>query len=415
MLPSMGGRVERYFIPAVIGFAPFVLLLMTWQAERMSRLMLVMRVYSAPEIAAELFTILVALREGLLAAWKPPRRGSLGFAALIALGLLVAIALADAIFVAPTTSAAVERTGFWLVHLLFGLSVAFLCGRLFAARDLVGGYLAGFAVFALAFAIFAAGALQRPVDWTWDLPAVVHIRHLGIYATAAIGLAIGVMATARRRAIWLAAFAVALAGFALTLWTGSRGPIAALAAAVIAGAIIAPSMRRARAWGGALLSLALAIPAIAWLPVPAANMGAGRTVAATVQVADAGTGRGALWRLVIEAIERRPLFGYGEGQMPTVATFYGMAQPHNIVLQLLLAWGVAGLTCAAVLAYWFLRRAIPAVRRDEPALLPPLMAMLSLFALSMVDAALYHILPLSIFAACAGMIAAGWRSESSRR
>jgi hypothetical protein len=70
-----------------------------------------------------------------------------------------------------------------------------------------------------------------------------------------------------------------------------------------------------------------------------------------------------------------------------------------------LAWGAVGLLCSIALGLWFLRWAIPTVRADQGELLGPLLAMLGLVALSMVDAAMYHILPLSIFAACAGIIA----------
>jgi hypothetical protein len=45
-------------------------------------------------------------------------------------------------------------------------------------------------------------------------------------------------------------------------------------------------------------------------------------------------------------------------------------------------------------------------------LLGPFLAIAALGALSMVDAALYHILPVSIFAACCGMIAAHWHRSA---
>jgi O-antigen ligase len=400
--------LQRFFIPAVIGFAPLILFLLNWDAEGMSPVARLLREFTVTVIAAELFTIAVALREGMLAAWKslvPPRP------AAIALAALLAIAIATAAFIAPAPDAAAIRTGYWIMHLLFGFAVAFLCGRSFRSSDLVGAYLTGFVAFAVAFVIFAVGAMQRPIDWTWDLPSFSHIRHLGIYATPMIGFSIGIMATTRRRLIWRGAFLIAACGFALALWTGSRGPVAAIAGAVIVGLLVSPAMRRPQAWGGAALSLAIAYFVVALLPVPADNMGALRTIAATTESGDLLTGRMTLWRLVLDAIQHRPLLGYGEGQMRDVAHFGRMAQPHNIVLQLLLAWGIAGLLCALVLAFYFVRLAVPAVLADPARVLPPLLAMTSLLGLSMLDAALYHILPLSIFAACAGMIAAGRRDQ----
>jgi O-antigen ligase len=308
-----------------------------------------------------------------------------------------------AVAVAPAAGAAAFRTVSWIVHLLFGMSIAFLCDRQFRAGDLTRAYLAGFAALSIAFVIFVFGAFDRQIHWTFDLPAFVHIRHIAIYAAAAGSLAVGLMASAQPRGEWLAAFLLATTGFAISVWTGARGAALSPIAALLAGIVFFPAMRRAKAWGGALLALAVATGIAAALPLPPSDMmGLGRTVEAST-TADVTTGRVAMWRLVGDAILERPALGYGEGQMPSVAPFGGMGQPHNLFLQILLAWGVAGLVCVAILGLWFLRKAVPAVRH-EAELIPPFLAMASLFALSMLDAALYHILPVSIFAASAGMI-----------
>lgn len=413
MLLPMGGKVERYFLPAVIGFAPALLFLLTWNVPAHQYWILMMREYSFTELAAELFAIAVAFREGMFSSWKRNRPDRWDKIALVALAVLVIIAIATAILVSPDGMSAAFRTAYWIVHLLFGFSIAYLCSRVFTRGDLIDLYVAGFCAFALAFIIFAAVSLHRPINWTSDLPAMIHIRHVGIYATPIIGMCIGWMATRSGVKWWIAA-AIAFVGLAIALWTGSRGPIAALAAAVVVTMVV-PAMRRPKAWGGAALALVLAALLAAVLPVPASNMGVVRTVTATTESNDIGTGRGAMWRGVIHAIERRPVFGYGEGQMPTVAPFYNLGQPHNLVLQLLLAWGIVGLVCSLVLGIWFLRWAIPMVRANEEELLAPLLAMFGLVGLSMVDAAMYHILPLSIFAASAGLIASSRIAATGRR
>lgn len=410
IVPAMGASVQRYFIPVVIGFAPVILFLLNWEAENMGRLADALRNYTAPVLLSELFVIVVALREGFIKSWselRPPRM------ALIALAVLIAVAVGTAAISPPAQFAAVSRTIYWIVHLLFGFSIAFLCKRVFDASDLIVAYLAGFAALAVAFTIWAAGAIGRPIDWTWDLPSFLHLRHLGIYATPMIALCIGLMATIRGRAVWAGAFLLAVTGFALALWTGSRGPVAAIGVTMVAGAIVSPDMRRPAVWVGVAASLAVAAFIVALLPVPAPHLGVLRTVTATTQTADMTTGRTYLWSLVAQAIEQRPLFGYGEGQMKAVAHYGRMAQPHNIVLQVLLAWGIVGLICSLVLAYSFVRMAVPVIRRNAAQALAPILAMISLLALSMLDAALYHILPLSIFAACAGMIAASRQHDAA--
>jgi hypothetical protein len=79
-----------------------------------------------------------------------------------------------------------------------------------------------------------------------------------------------------------------------------------------------------------------------------------------------------------------------------------------------MAWGVVGLACVAVLVIWFLMRSLPAVRRDQTELLPPTLAMLALAIMAMFDGALFHVLPVSIFAACAGIIASRRAPHSVR-
>jgi hypothetical protein len=69
MLAAMGGKVERYFIPAIVGFAPFVLFLITWDAPEHRFWPLIMREFSVTELGAELIAIIVAFREGMFGSW----------------------------------------------------------------------------------------------------------------------------------------------------------------------------------------------------------------------------------------------------------------------------------------------------------------------------------------------------------
>jgi O-antigen ligase len=94
--------------------------------------------------------------------------------------------------------------------------------------------------------------------------------------------------------------------------------------------------------------------------------------------------------------------------MGTVAPFGTLGQTHEIFLQILLAWGVVGLACVAILAVWFLKRSLPAVRSSEVDLLSPMLAMFALATMSLFDGSLFHVLPVSIFAGCAGIIASRW-------
>lgn len=403
----MGGKVKRYFIPAVIGFAPFILLLLTWAPNGRSHAQVVTQNLTVPLVAAEIFTVVVAFREGIFAAM---RRLSWPRAPTAALLVLLAVAIVTAI-TAPDRKGAGLWTFFWLVHLGFGFAVAHLCTRSFSRRDLIAAYVAGFIVFVAGEAAFATQVTDPSFDWTFSWPAVGHIRHFGYYASAVTALCIGLAATEQRPRLLAFMFLLCTAGFAFALWTGSRGAVIGVAGAMIIGLVVFPAMRRLILWAGTAVSAAVGAFIAYTAPAHGPLMGIGRTVTQTVDSGDISTGRTTLWLEVIGAIKKRPLFGYGEDQMATVAPFGGLGQTHEVVLQILLAWGIVGLACVLVLTIWFASRSLPAVRRDESDLLPAALAMFALATMATFDGALFHVLPVSIFAACAGMIASAWHSR----
>jgi O-antigen ligase len=400
----MGGKVERYFIPAVIGFAPFILFLLTWDPHGRSHLQGLVQVLYLPVTGAEIFTIVIALRDGLIGSMRRWSWQRLPTAALL---LLLTVAIVTAI-TAPAPEAARWWTFYWLLHLGFGFSVAHLCGRAFGRLDLVAAYLFGSAAFVIAAILFATQVTDPNFDWTGDWPAATHIRHFGYYLAAMIALCLGLAATERRQWVLGLLFIFCTASFAFALWTGSRGTVVGAGGAMVLGFAFIPKMRRTLVWVGAALSLGFGAALAALFPAPGALMGIGRTITQTVG-GNISTGRTQIWLNAIAAIRKRPVFGYGEDQMATVAPFHGLGQTHDVFLQILLAWGAVGFICVAVLAIWFLMRSLLVVRRESD-LLPPLMGMLALASFSTIDGALFHVIPVSIFAACAGMIAAAWNS-----
>jgi O-antigen ligase len=402
----MGGKAERYIVPAVIGFAPFLLLAVTWGPDGRNGLQGLLLGFYLPLIAIELFVVGVALSEGMVAAMKRWAWRSVPTAALL---VLLAIAIVTAV-TAPSPATARVWTFYWLVHLGFGLAVTHLCTSAVRISDLIKAYLAGFVLFLAGAVLFATQVTDPRFDWTHGWPAATHIRHYGYYAAAMIALCIGVAASERRprRLALMGVFATL--SFAFVLWTGSRGAVLAVAGALVVGLVLMPALRRLAVLAGVGVSLALGALLASQLPATGGPFtGIARTVTQTVESDDISTGRAQMWSNVWGAIQDRPLFGYGENQMATVAPFGTLGQTHNVILQILLAWGAVGLACVAVLGIWFLVRSLPVVRDDPAKLLAPFMAMLALTSLSLIDGSLFHVLPVSIFAACAGMIAARWR------
>jgi O-antigen ligase len=401
----MEDGVKRYIVPSVVAFAPVLLVLLSWAPSGdWTPSKLFVRNWTAPVVGSELFVILVAVREGMLRSlprwnWSRP--------AVAAVLILSAIAVATAWF-APLGERAAYMTAYWFIHGLFGLSILYLCGRLFQPAELVCAYLAGFAAFALLLVIYI---FQIPdwsrFNWKNTFMAFSHIRHAGYYAAAIAGLGFGLMAIAGRKSEWGFAFACSSAAIIIALWTGSRGAVLAVAGALVIGLLLAPAFRSLRGAGGAVASLVIGAAVASQLPAPHPMMGFSRMVGATTS-GNVTTGRTDLWEIAMRAVGERPLLGYGEGQMSKVATFHDMVQPHNVVLQVTLAWGLAGLACLLVIAIAYCRRALPVVRKEGEAVLPAFMAMAALLILSLYDGSLFYPLPQSIFAACAAIIASRW-------
>ncbi len=344
----------------------------------------------------------MAWREGLfgwLARNRPPRP------ALLALGLWILITMGTTVLVAPDQLNAIRWTLHWIVHLAFGFSIAFLCTRELRVRDFVNFYMAGFLLYALLIVAFIACYWDSPVDWRRDLPAATNIRHIAIYACSITAMSIGSISSAPSRGARPIGIGIATLGFFIGLWTGSRGMIVSVWAALTVGTVAVPALRQPRLWADAAVSLILATVAASLLAVPNdRTMGLARMVGATIRN-DLTNGRLQLWAGAVRAITQRPVFGYGPGQLAQLVRLDDVGQSHNLVLEILLSWGTAGLACVAAAGFFYLRAALPAVRQDHVRLTAPLMGMISLLLLSMVDGAMFHVLPVSTFAACAGMIA----------
>jgi O-antigen ligase len=272
------------------------------------------------------------------------------------------------------------------------------------AEEAAHGFLAGFAAFAILLAAYAGQLFPSATyDWEWGLPGFHNLRRFGFYAAPAAAMCFGLVAlTARRWWLWGGVSAMA---FAITFWSGSRGAVWALIVGLPVLAAIFPAARSLRATGvtiGAALSglaIAAAIPPIPTQPIDRF----GRLD---------GNGRMEIWAAAIDAISARPWFGYGEGQaflaLDWPAWMSVMPHPHNVVLQVLLAWGFVGAALLAPLIFMLGRIVVRQGQRD-PRLLPMLAAAIVLAAFSMIDGTLYGIQPTSVFAMAIGL-AAGRRA-----
>lgn len=373
--------MKQRVLPWAFGFAPVLLLLVTWGSRHQDWWI---KTYALPVVAVELATVVVAFREGMRFRLTAVTVG------LVALLLIAWVTAA----IAPNPAAAVFRTGLWTVHLLFGFAAA----RLFRAEDLTDGLLAGFMGFVVVFAVFV---VKAPADFNWiyDLPGLGNIRRFSYYAAAAIGLCLGTFASGRRWTVAVAAFA-----FALVFWSGSRGAAASAAVGLGVSLVLFPMVRKPRALGSFIVSAMLGA-AIAKM------IGSPKILLGVTRMTEAGdNGRIEGWRATINLIRLRPWFGYGEGQMEGLAKLPFVTQPHNVVLQLLLAWGAIGFVLVLALLVVAARRML---RQPEQHSLPLLCTAIILTAYAMIDGTLYHVHPVAIFAACVGVAMAPCLNRSN--
>lgn len=378
------------------GLAPALLFVLTWNDE-FSPLQQMARAYALPVVGAQLVVILISFREGL----RLGRPKLLPLALLVAWGMLAWITAARAALLSPS----LIRTGIWTIQVLFALAVVNLWHhRMLDLQKWRTATLTGLVLVFVLLVAFVATTDQTPSERVFGLPALGHVRWYGYYAVAAVGLA----APGFLRDDRIALLAAILA-FALGFWTGTRGVVMATAAGLILCAILFRDFRSPRVWGRlALCALAGLVGALGLAALlPFEGMGPG----SMARVGDSG--RIEIWVATTDAIQQRPWLGWGEAQFREIfRDVWPLGQPHNVVLQVLLAWGaIGGLLCLA-LAIWTAPRFLKA-RSAEAA--PFQCAALMLAAYSFIDGSLYYAHSLSLFTfCCAAAVAAGLpRNEPS--
>jgi O-antigen ligase len=386
---DMPGRIVAW----VIGLTPVLLLLLTW-GETFEPWQIAMRSLALPIVVAEAGVIAVA------AIYKPRPRPSWMW---IALGPLVIIAWTTAVK-AGQPFPSVVRTAIWSLHLLYGFSVFCLWRRgVLKGESLVDSVLAGFAIFTALLIAFIATHYRPHYNWVLDLPPYNHIRWYSYYAAAAFGLTVGGILAGKLRHMTVATLA-----WTVSFWMGARGALVAVAGALLVAVIVIPALRNRALWFrlAAVFLCSVALATIATAIAPLGALGIRR-------LADMGfSGRLEVWHAMTGEILQRPWFGWGEAQVSyQVRKKLRVGQPHDVILQVLHAWGIVGFVLVSVLALWLLRQ----MRRgiDEQTL-PFATAALAIAAYSLIDGSLYHVQSVSIFALCAACLAANAPPSSSR-
>lgn len=382
-------------LPWTFGLAPALLFVLTWTDE-FSPLQQMARVYALPVVAAQLVIILVSFREG----FRLGRPKLLPLALLVALGTLAWVTAARASLLLPS----LIRTGIWTVQLGFALAVVNLWHhRMLDLEKWRTAILTGFLLVFVLLVAFVATTDRVPETLFFELPAFGHVRWLGYFAAGVIGLCAAGFLRGDRFALLASA-----AAFTMAFWTGTRGTAVAALAGFVVCAFLFRDFRASRAGllfvstGVAGLALSFGLDAL----VPFIDQGPDS------MARFGSSGRIAVWLDTVDAIGRHPWLGWGEAQFRFVfRDKWFLGQPHNIVLQVLLAWGVIGGLLCLALAIWTAPRFLKA-RTAEAA--PLQCAALMLAAYSLIDGSLFYAQSLSLFVfCCAAAVAAGSPRDAS--
>lgn len=351
----------------------------------------------------ELGLITLMLREGgsLRAACRPTAPAIALLAGLWLAAMAVSTALSD--HPGPALSKNVE----YLIHALFFL-VLLKAG--YSARQVrcvaiaaVGALL----VYLVALAVILV--LAPPPDglWRYAMPGFRNVRHLDYWLGAVLAGLLAARLTLRQGVFagWRGHIAdmAALAFWFALFWTGGRG--AALAALLAGGLVVYGSGRIGGAAGpvrqAAIMLLAMAL-AVAF-PVDEPSFGILRFLEesrfATLNAFSSG--RLAIWDEAIRLWLNAPLFGLGAGQavLHMQASHGVFLQPHNVALQWLMAWGLAGAAPAlGLLARQVLRAWRVTMATGSPGGIFALALVLATAANALIDGTLYHPYPVFLFA-----------------
>ena len=209
--------------------------------------------------------------------------------------------------------------------------------------------------------LWAADFLQfRPSerDWIDRVPGVTNIRWAGFFWLSIFAAGFASINVSGLKYFLRAGFFGAF-GLTMTLWTGTRGSLLAIAFGTFCAIILSPVYRK-RIVKYSLMSLAWAILINTILPVPHQQYGMDRIFSKSRidQAANrVGSGRTELWTNTLEIVKNHPFVGHGVDQYQKMGPkeTLGFKGPHSLLLQILFSVGLIGALTFIYCTWRFLR------------------------------------------------------------
>ncbi|WP_321392938.1 O-antigen ligase family protein [Emcibacter sp.] len=312
---------------------------------------------------------------------------------------------------------ALHKLAQYLFHFFFAVTlISYLLKERQEISAVYSSLLLSLYLMLLLFLITTAIMSQSPhFNWTLSLPGFSNLRHLdyilAVMLSATIMLPFSLKDGLSGR--WRIFFLVALTLLWLLLcWTGARGSILS---SLIATGICLFVMRKHSLTrqllviflltmiSGALISLAL--------PIPDGNYGLIRFATSISEYQDfnkLSSNRVSIWLEALEKWCSSPWVGAGAGQTIYIIESANktFVQPHNVVVQALLAWGIiggSGFIGIITGILWNAYRHATERMRHNPAAIAGLGMMLTIAANAMIDGTLYHPVPFFLFLMGSGL------------
>ena len=255
----------------------------------------------------------------------------------------------------PHTAASAAMAAAWV----YIAASALLAGQLVRVEPRAAGWILG--------GLAVGGALGSGLVFLlWPLhpmafPVYFHHRHLGYHALlaaiACTALLVRLPRTARLRAgLWFAAGIVIWGGL---FWSGGRAPVLAIGLALAAWCwrTDPPSRRRLIFWAGTQ-----ALAGLLWAQIfvtPEPYLGWWNAAQRTVELTDVNTAssaRSQFWPAAWHHFLQSPWLGYGPDAYQFLTPKLDGQQPHNLVLQVLLDFGLLGAPAALAAVALALKR-----------------------------------------------------------
>jgi O-antigen ligase len=303
---------------------------------------------------------------------------------------------------------AMARQVEWLTHAAFGWAVwAFLRTYPHHAETVLRWLVRGFLIYGVLLAFFLLN-LPHPETYPWinGILGFANVRHFGYYAGVVLVAAHWPLLAPASRAGRLGQLILLAVIWGFLAWSGSRGPIFAVLGSLAVLTLFRALPQARRIWGVTLPAFIIgAAVSIPFTP-PSGSFGILR-FAQTMQQADSlaqySASRTDFWEIALGLVRDHPLLGLGPDQLlvgGAAGPFHSFVQPHNLLLQAALEWGIPGglmfmgLIAAALLAG--LRNARTAGAAGHQIIGLWIAGMLT--ALALIDGTYYHALPLMTLA-----------------